>query len=361
MSNPASCIEWWPGPPSKWPEAGKSLLASDPVNGVYSHPLWLEHMSETVDFGRGARVGAGVLRQGDALRSVLPLVALPHQLRSWANFYVARAAPVVSGPPLDAAEWRSLLSGLRQQAHPASTIELGPWPSSMINAPAMREGARAAGLTLQPHFRFGNWLWTVDQSWGEYWRTRNGALRNTVERKRRRFERAGGRLILHTGSADLEPVIAAYQHIYARSWKPAEEHPGFMPGLLRLAAQQGWLRLGMAWLGNEPVAAQLWLVYGGRADIYKLAHQEAHAQWGCGSVLTALLMEHALEADHVHTVDYGMGDETYKRAWTPQRQEMWAVKAAPEWSAAGVELRLRQAWHRLRGPGKLISATTRQQ
>lgn len=348
MNSAAPNTEWLPCAPAQWPAPCQALLAAAPINGVYSHPLWFALMAETVNFGPGAAPGAAMLRRGKETQAVLPLVVQPGHVRSWANFYVARAAPVTAGPALQAADWAAFFKALRHAAGPAPRFELGPWPKQQAHAAEVHQGAQAAGLSLQAHFRFGNWYWQVDQGWAEYWRTRSSALRNTVERKRRRFERAGGRLTLHLGTPDLEAAIKAYLHIYARSWKPAELHPAFMPGLLRLAAQQGWLRLGLAWLGDEPVAAQLWLVQAGRADIYKLAHQEAHAHWGCGSVLTALLMEHALETDRVHTVDYGMGDEPYKRAWTPQRQEMWALQGAPTWSAAGLKLQLRAAWQRWR-------------
>jgi hypothetical protein len=322
------------------------LLANAPMNGIYSHPLWLALMAQTVSFGAGAQNGIALLRQSSDIRAALPLVLQAGQLQSWANFYVARAAPVFAGQALDAQDWAALFAGLPRTAGRVPRFNLGPWPRPLAHAAAVHAGARAAGLALRPHFRFGNWHWGVDQGWGEYWRTRSSTLRNTVERKQRSFLRAGGRLVLHTGAEGLDAAIAAYTHIYARSWKPAELHPAFMPGLLRLAAQQGWLRLGLAWLGDEPVAAQIWLVHEGRADIYKLAHQEAHAHRGCGSVLTALLMAHALETDRVHTVDYGMGDEPYKQAWTPQRQEMWGLEGAPVWSAAGLKLQLRARLHR---------------
>jgi hypothetical protein len=60
-----------------------------------------------------------------------------------------------------------------------------------------------------------------------------------------------GEHITITAGADIERGLAAFQSVYADSWKSAEPHPGFIPGLSRLAAQQGWLRLGVAWLADE--------------------------------------------------------------------------------------------------------------
>jgi CelD/BcsL family acetyltransferase involved in cellulose biosynthesis len=63
------------------------------------------------------------------------------------------------------------------------------------------------------------------------------------------------------------------------------------------------------------VAAQVWLVAGRRADIFKLAHAEAHKALSPGSLLTAMLMQHAFEVDRVTVVDYLSGDDAYKRLW----------------------------------------------
>jgi len=38
-------------------------------------------------------------------------------------------------------------------------------------------------------------------------------------------------------------------------------------------------------------------------------------------VLTAALMQHALDVDRVQTVDYLIGDDAYKREWMSHRRE----------------------------------------
>jgi CelD/BcsL family acetyltransferase involved in cellulose biosynthesis len=100
-----------------------------------------------------------------------------------------------------------------------------------------------------------------------------------------------------------------------------------MPGLIRAAARSGVLRLGVAWLGEVPVAAQVWMVAGGRADIYKLAHDEAHKETSPGSLLTAMLMRHAFEQDRVRVVDYLSGDDGYKRLWMSEVHERTGLVA----------------------------------
>jgi CelD/BcsL family acetyltransferase involved in cellulose biosynthesis len=103
-----------------------------------------------------------------------------------------------------------------------------------------------------------------------------------------------------------------------------------------LCAERGWLRLGIAYYDNEPVAAQLWIVSHGRAVIYKLAHDEKVAKLSVGTVLTAFLMAHVLDVDKVREVDYLIGDDSYKKDWMSYRRERWGIVAYNPCSVAGL-------------------------
>ncbi len=125
----------------------------------------------------------------------------------------------------------------------------------------------------------------------------------------------------------LEAALAAYQAVYAQSWKQPEPCPNFIPGLVRLAAEEGWLRLGVLWLDGEPLAAQLWLTCGGKANIYKLAYVKGMEKFSAGSVLTRALMEYAMDVDRVAEVDYLSGDDAYKADWMALRRERVGLEA----------------------------------
>lgn len=94
-----------------------------------------------------------------------------------------------------------------------------------------------------------------------------------------------------------------------------------MPGLIRMAADQGQLRLGLLWLEGEVVAAQVWIVTAGKAHIFKLAYQAGFERFSVGSVLTAALMQHVMDVDGVREVDYLTGDDSYKKDWMSHRRE----------------------------------------
>jgi len=192
---------------------------------------------------------------------------------------------------------------------------------------------------------FQNWVLPIDRThtdWPGYLAARDGKLRTTLSRMGRRFATRGGRLELLQGGPGLEAAINAYETVYAASWKSAEPHPRFMPGLIRTAASLGQLRMALAWLDDKPVAAQVWLVTGGRADIYKLAHDEAQKETSPGSLLTALLMRHVFEVDRVEMVDYLSGDDAYKRLWMSEVRERRALLGFNLRTGRGLALALRQ-------------------
>jgi CelD/BcsL family acetyltransferase involved in cellulose biosynthesis len=144
---------------------------------------------------------------------------------------------------------------------------------------------------------------------------------------RRRLDAAGARIEIVASKEDLATALQAFSDVYSRSWKRPEPVPTFVPALAELAARRGWLRLGLVWLDHRPIAAQLWVVADGRASIYKLAYDKHYRHLGCGTVLTAELMRHAIEVDRVREIDYMAGDEPYKRDWMTHRRERCGLEA----------------------------------
>jgi len=143
-------------------------------------------------------------------------------------------------------------------------------------------------------------------------------------------------LQVYTQESEVEKGLAAYEQVYSRSWKRKEPYPEFIRGIVRLWAQCGQLRLGIARIDGEPVAAQIWVVSGATAYIYKLAYDVQFAKASAGSILTAHLMRHAIDRDKVATVDYLVGDETYKRDWMSSRRERWGIRAFDPTSPRGL-------------------------
>ncbi len=249
-------------------------------------------------------------------------------MQALANYYTALYAPLWRGAvpaaafPVLCAEWG--------HARPRwDVVDIHPLDPQTEDFATLIPALRAAGFLPYRYFCFGNWyLPCRGLSFAAYWAARPSTLRNTHRRKARAYARDGrGRLEIVSGGDALEAALDAYAHVYAASWKVPEPYPEFMPGLIRLAARSGWLRLGVAWYDDQPVAAQVWLVTARHAAIYKLAYDERHAGLSAGTLLTAHLMQHVLDVDQVDEVDYLIGDEPYKRDWMSHRRERWGIVA----------------------------------
>ena len=221
----------------------------------------------------------------------------------------------------------------------------GDWPG----LPPLLEGVRAAGLAVLRFDHFGNWHEDVaGQSWAGYLAARPGALRETIRRRLGQAER-DPRIALETidSTAGLEAGIAAYEEVYARSWKRTEPFPRFGAALMRAAAAEGALRLGLLRLDGRPVAAQYWVLTGGTATVLKLAHDEAARARSPGTVLTAAMIRGLLEREWVAKLDFGRGDDAYKSAWAGQRRQRVGVVLANPRRPAGLLALVR---HRLGRP-----------
>lgn len=221
------------------------------------------------------------------------------------------------------ADWLGLAGRIRRLPG-ASVIRLQPLDADGVFIRGMEAGLRACRYRVDRFFCFGNWYVNSEPGGFEaYWARRPAQLRNTVERARRKLGRSHTwhTDILTTPSPALEAGIVAYLDVYAHSWKEPEPNQAFMPMLIRMAADNGSLRLGLLWLDGKVVAAQVWIVTAGTAHIFKLAYRSEWASLSVGSVLTAALMQHVMDVDGVREVDYLTGDDSYKKDWMSHRRE----------------------------------------
>jgi hypothetical protein len=242
--------------------------------------------------------------------------------------------------------WRPLLApGLDPSAagHALGTF-CRDWPTVKLEALAdepaldpLLAGARRAGMLAARYAHFGNWHEPIaGRSFDQYLSARPGALRETFRRKLRRSKATLE--IVSTPDA-LAAGIATYEEIYARSWKIPEPFPRFNAEMMRQAAAIGALRLGFLHANGRAIAAQIWIVFAGRATVLKLAHDEADKDLSPGTLLTALMLRDLIDREHVAEIDFGRGDDPYKQLWaTHRRQRIGVVLANPRRPAGLVTL-----------------------
>ena len=273
------------------------------------------------------------------------------RVESLSNYYTAFYAPILH-PDISEHALSVLLRFICRDGSAVASFRFAPMDPASAGFTKLMAAFSLAGLTPYRYFSFGNWFLQVDQDWVAYLKGRSGTLRNTIKRLGKRLVNDGGSLELVRSGPRLDQAIHAYQQVYAASWKGAEPYPEFVPGLARLAAQRGWLRLGVARLGETPIAAQLWMVCHGRAEIYKVAYHQDYQAYAPGTLLTAMLMEHVIDHDKVFEVDYLIGDDAYKKTWMSDRRERWGIVAYNRHNLTGlvgwVRESLGRAYRRIR-------------
>jgi hypothetical protein len=285
----------------------------------------------------GARAAFFVVSAGGAVVAVAPMMRLAD------GRYAALTTPysalwrVLAAAGVDGEMLRSAGVALGRVWRAGGTVRLDCLDGGDFATGAAVAGARGTGLLPLRFAHFGNWVQPAGVGgWAAYLAGRPGHLREAIRRRGRQAAREGVVFQVVTGGEGLEAGIAAYEAVYARSWKDAEPHPGFIPGLMRACAAEGALRLGVLRRAGEVLAAQVWVARPGWASVLKLAHDEAARALSPGTVLTAMMIERVLRDDAGAELDFGRGDDLYKRDWTSVRRGREGVVLASPFVAAGV-------------------------
>lgn len=273
---------------------------------------------------------------GEAL-ALLPLLrprgkVAPRQARtalSLTTYYSSLYAPILALGHNEPALLERLFDSVCAGSPTWDVVRLHPLAAAAASFQLLVEALRRQGMFVQTYFCFGNWYLDVaGQSFDQYLAARPSVLRNTLTRKSKKLKSSGrAKVRIVTGGDELGEAIADYRRVYGKSWKVPEPWPDFMAGLIRAFAAVDALRLGLVHVDGEPAAAQVWIVNGPTASIYKLAYDEKFSDLSVGTVLTAHLMQQVIDVDKVSTVDYLTGDDPYKKDWMSHRRERWGILA----------------------------------
>jgi hypothetical protein len=306
------------------PGSASDLLdAAGPDDLFLSRP-WLESF---VAAGLAPDAAPLFLTLGDGVstRAVIPCQrkASDPTLSSLTSYYSCGFRPIVAPGGDTERTLFDLGRKLADRFSGEAVIGFDSLESGHSGLPPFLAGLSRPGRILLRYAHFGRWWENVsDRGFDDYLAERDGALREVLRRKGARLRRDGGRFFLLGPTADdaaVEQAIADYETVYAASWKNAEPFPAFQPTLMRNLAKAGWLRLALCHIDDRPIAAQLWAVCGGRATILKLAHDRQFDKQSPGTLLTAFAIRTIMEHGRIDSIDFGRGDDPYKRAWTSSR------------------------------------------
>lgn len=265
---------------------------------------------------QGERPVLAVARDKESI-AALPLLrrVRSRQLRSLANWYSFWARPVFAGGGDRQALLRAIAADLPTHAARVSLAPLRPEHAAEVETAFAATGWRVLRSVAGVNHR----LELAGRDFAAYWADRPGRLRETVRRK------AKGRVELRIARRFEPSDWVDYGQVYAASWKPAEGSPAFLRRFAETEGAAGTLRLGIATLDGRPVAAQLWTVENGVAYIHKLAHDETAKAHSPGTLLSHALFAHAIDRDGVQTIDFGTGDDAYKRDWMEIARPLWRL------------------------------------
>lgn len=343
---PSLRVEFYPSP-AALPETARQLLREGARQDFHCSLTWfetlLEHsMAEGIEprfyavfdaNGPGATAGSPTAVAALPLRA--PLIRerwiRSKGLQSLADYFTAYHGLILADSVRDPDPIvRALVRAMLGERPAWDGFKLACLAHDDTVFPSLVRILREAGMVVQPFKNFINWYLEVNgRSADEYFAGLPSQLRNTIKRKTKTLETSGRmRIQVVTGGAGLDAAVEDYSRVFSSSWKVEEPYaPGFVPALIRACAAMGWLRLGLLHVDGEPAAAQFWVVVGGTASIFRLAYDDRFLDQSVGTILTAHLMRHVIDVDKVATVDYGIGNDPYKRDWMSHRRERWGILA----------------------------------
>ncbi|MBU0824796.1 MAG: GNAT family N-acetyltransferase [Alphaproteobacteria bacterium] len=287
---------------------------ADGFASPFDRAHWFD-LLEAYGFAGQGRVDAH--GRAGAVTAWLPLrIEKPGDAAGLTNWYSFAIHPLYTGDGDRGPALRALFHNLR---HSAAHLTLYP----VSDPDALTAALRAVGWWVRTTPAGDrHWLDLGDMNHDAWWASRPGALRSTVQRKAKK------------GIVDIQLLTefddgswAAYEQIYAASWKPEEGHPALLRAFAESEGAGGRLRLGIARIDGIPVAAQFWTVEDGTAFIHKLAHVEDSLKASPGTLLSAALFRHVIEIDRVKRVDFGTGNDAYKRDWMNRHDPLWRIEA----------------------------------
>jgi len=246
-----------------------------------------------------------VIARNGTGNAVLPLGGSGKHLTQLSNWYTFRFRPIVT-PGADAAGLLTKLArDLRTHARRITLTGLPRDDADLLTTAFCQAG----WLAWREQSDVNHVLTLGGRDYAAFLADRPGRLRTTLKRK-------AGKVAVQVLTRFDETIWAAYEDIYATSWKPEEGSPAFLRAFAQAEGTAGRLRLAIAHSPEgEAIAAQMWTVEGGTAFIHKLAHRESAKPLSPGSVLSAALFRHVIDIDQVAMIDFGTGDDPYKRDW----------------------------------------------
>lgn len=173
-----------------------------------------------------------------------------------------------------------------------------------------------------------NWIYHNNNEDFKKYATFSPSRIKDIERKERQLlKKHTIKFKIWSDETDLDKVIKDYFEVYNNSWKDEERYKDFIPDLIKLCAKENMLRLGIIYVDDRATAAQFNIFHDKITLIYKLSYHEDYKHLSTGAILSYKMMQHAFDQDHTQEVDYGSGDDGYKKEWMNYCREKMTITA----------------------------------
>lgn len=292
-------------------------VQGDPVLAALTRAPQAAAPFDRIEWWRGLVEECGItpllaVARDGAAAAILPLRREGEALYELANWYSFRTAPLVT----PGADRRRLLSMIARDLA-ADRVVLSKL--SEDDARIVAQAFRSAGwFAVMTPCDTNHILRVNGRSYAEYLAARPGQVRTTLKRKAKKVE-------VELFDTFDQAAWEAYEAIYAQSWTPEEGSPAFLRRFAQEEGAAGRLRFALARAEGQPVAAQFWTVENGTAFIHKLAHIEEAKPLSPGTTLSAALFERVIDGDKVDLVDFGTGNDGYKRDWMEEVRTRYRI------------------------------------
>lgn len=305
------------------PDSANALFERAAKDSLFFSRQWLARVT-TESANDGETLLLACVVSAGTVMAILPLMQSP--IKTW--YSVKHGYTALFSLLLASDDQQNVLACLAQGLSqlPFTGVLLEPVAKDDNNMIAFQHAMESAGFRCDHTFRHYNWIYRVQgESFADYMVARPARVRNTIARKQRKLEREHGYEIrLYTGDETL-PAMTDYYAIYCASWKANEQNEAFLKDIVESFSKAGWTRLAILYVKGKPVAAQLWFVHHGKANVFRLAYDDTWRHYSPGSILTRFLMQHVIDTDKVEEIDYLTGNDFYKQDWMSERRERYVL------------------------------------
>ncbi len=238
------------------------------------------------------------------------------------GIYSATYGPLLD-PEHGAAGLREIAAGLAKTSPPYDLLRFAGLDPAAPDCATLIAAFRASGMIVQRYANFQSWSEEVrDVTLHQYIARRPAHIRTIAERGWLAIpDAAASRLELLSGGAALTAPLIDYALVDLQSPKPPEAYPDCVPETVRAAARHGVLRLGLLYIDDRPLAAQIWIVGGGKATQWRQRHVAGDGALSTRTVLTLAMLRWFFESGRIARIEFGRDGSDVASDWANRCDE----------------------------------------